>query len=254
MSNVIQEKLNGIIFDFESGSREIASKVFSFVHEFLNTASNNDWKAELSEYLQAISSKKKSMAIIKNQTSILQEMIADAKTMMELNIKLQNFEYEFKSVLSKIIENARIEIFNEKKSYRIITCSYSSNIREILLYFSKNISIQLFVVKSIFKNKDVSAKYKTDFASSPIAIRHIEQSEIAFNINYIDLGMIGADAVIDNNYVINGTPSLLLAENLLGGNHPFYSIAEKLKFTDDIEIEEGFDKIPIKYITKIITE
>jgi translation initiation factor 2B subunit (eIF-2B alpha/beta/delta family) len=254
MNNSYQEKLNLIINDYQSGSREIATNVFDFVLDFVNNANTDNWQNELSQYLSKIAMQKKSMAIVKNQILQIQNFLSICKNKSEFLQKLQNVEINFKDSINRIINTLQLEIFNQNDKYKIITCSYSSTIRDVLLHFSNICRIDIYLIVSIFKNKNVTEKYVNDFVNSSIKVQTLELSNIESVIREIDFGMIGSDAVVTDKYIINGFPSLLLAKELKKVNLPFYVVSEKLKFIDEIEMEDGFDKIPINLITKIITD
>ncbi|HOV92899.1 MAG TPA: hypothetical protein PLC04_07480 [Candidatus Kapabacteria bacterium] len=254
MNNSYQEKLNLIINDYQSGSREIATNVFDFVLDFVNNANTDNWQNELSQYLSKIAMQKKSMAIVKNQILQIQNFLSICKNKYEFLQKLQNVEINFKDSINRIINTLQLEIFNQNDKYKIITCSYSSTIRDVLLHFSNICRIDIYLIVSIFKNKNVTEKYVNDFVNSSIKVQTLELSNIESVIREIDFGMIGSDAVVTDKYIINGFPSLLLAKELKKVNLPFYVVSEKLKFIDEIEMEDGFDKIPINLITKIITD
>ncbi len=254
MNNSYQEKLNLIINDYQNGSREIATNVFDFVLDFVNNANTDNWQNELSQYLSKIAMQKKSMAIVKNQILQIQNFLSICKNKSEFLQKLQNVEINFKDSINRIINTLQLEIFNQNDKYKIITCSYSSTIRDVLLHFSNICRIDIYLIVSIFKNKNVTEKYVNDFVNSSIKVQTLELNNIESVIREIDFGMIGSDAVVTDKYIINGFPSLLLAKELKKVNLPFYVVSEKLKFIDEIEMEDGFDKIPINLITKIITD
>jgi len=254
MNNLYQERLNGIIYDFQSGSREIALKLFSFVREFVTSANTYSWKSELTQYLAEIESHINSMAIIKNIILQIQNFLSTSASKADFLQKIENFEIEFHYVINRIINNLRLEIFNRPKQYTIITCSYSSTINNILIHFSKIFRIDVYLIKSLFKNTDVSEQYINDFANSTINAYSIGLDEIKSINGKVDFGIIGSDAVVIDKYIINGFPSLMLAKELSKLEYSLYVISEKLKFTEEIDTEEGFDKIPICLITKIITD
>jgi translation initiation factor 2B subunit (eIF-2B alpha/beta/delta family) len=71
------------------------------------------------------------------------------------------------------------------------------------------------------------------------------------------LGLIGADAVFADGSVINGTPSLSLAEALAGRGAPLYVVASSWKLLSEPPrppLEPGFDLVPARLITEIIVE
>jgi translation initiation factor 2B subunit (eIF-2B alpha/beta/delta family) len=72
--------------------------------------------------------------------------------------------------------------------------------------------------------------------------------------------MVGADSILDNGSLINGTPTLIIAEAAKERQIPFYVVCETTKFSAlrlagrHLWLEEGFEVIPPHLITRIITE
>ena len=72
--------------------------------------------------------------------------------------------------------------------------------------------------------------------------------------------MVGADSILDNGSLINGTPTLIIAEAAKEKQIPFYVVCDTTKFSAlrlagrHLWLEEGFEMIPPNLITRIITE
>lgn len=72
--------------------------------------------------------------------------------------------------------------------------------------------------------------------------------------------MVGADSILDNGSLINGAPTLMIAEAAKENGIPFYVVCETTKFSAlrltgrHLWLEEGFEVIPPHLITRIITE
>ena len=66
------------------------------------------------------------------------------------------------------------------------------------------------------------------------------------------MAIVGADAV-SPGFVVNGSPSLHLAESICGLS-PFYVVCERIKFAREVEATDGFDRIPIPLVSGVITE
>ncbi len=70
-------------------------------------------------------------------------------------------------------------------------------------------------------------------------------------------GLIGADAVFADGSVLNGRPSLSLAEALAAVGAPLYVVATSWKLLPEPPrppVEPGFDLVPGRLITAVITE
>lgn len=72
--------------------------------------------------------------------------------------------------------------------------------------------------------------------------------------------LVGADSILDNGSLINGPPTLIIAEAAKEKQIPFYVVCETTKFSAlrlagrHLWLEEGFEVIPPQLITRIITE
>lgn len=72
--------------------------------------------------------------------------------------------------------------------------------------------------------------------------------------------MVGADSILDNGSLINGTPTLIIAEAAKEKQIPFYVVCDTTKFSAlrlagrHLWLEEGFEMVPPNLITRIITE
>jgi translation initiation factor 2B subunit (eIF-2B alpha/beta/delta family) len=72
--------------------------------------------------------------------------------------------------------------------------------------------------------------------------------------------LVGADSILDNGSLINGSPTLTIAEAAKERKIPFYVVCETTKFSAlrlvgrHLWLEEGFEVIPPHLITRIITE
>jgi translation initiation factor 2B subunit (eIF-2B alpha/beta/delta family) len=72
--------------------------------------------------------------------------------------------------------------------------------------------------------------------------------------------LVGADSILDNGSLINGSPTLIIAEAAKESKIPFYVVCETTKFSAlrlagrHLWLEEGFEVVPPHLITRIITE
>jgi len=69
----------------------------------------------------------------------------------------------------------------------------------------------------------------------------------------IAMGLLGADRVAPDGSMINGVPSLLLAERLKGVA-PLYVAAETFKLDDGEQVEDGFEPVPASMIAGYVTD
>ena len=70
--------------------------------------------------------------------------------------------------------------------------------------------------------------------------------------NRPNIAIVGADSVTPE-FIVNGSPSLHLAESVRC-LAPFYVVCERIKFTRETQVADGFDRIPVSLVSGIITE
>jgi translation initiation factor eIF-2B subunit delta len=72
--------------------------------------------------------------------------------------------------------------------------------------------------------------------------------------------LVGADSLLYDGSVLNGSPTYELAAEAKKCGAPFYSVCETTKANAlsgrgrNVEVKEGFDRVPPQLITGIITE
>jgi translation initiation factor eIF-2B subunit delta len=88
----------------------------------------------------------------------------------------------------------------------------------------------------------------------------VPDDQIGWHVARADVILCGADAVSLHGWLINGAPSLELAEVAARKKKPFYIVCETAKF--DVRgflaglrrAEPGFDMVPLELVTGIVTE
>jgi translation initiation factor 2B subunit (eIF-2B alpha/beta/delta family) len=143
----------------------------------------------------------------------------------------------------------------------LITCSYSTTVCQVLeLASNRETRFRVMVAESRFNNNaygEIAARHLMKFQ---IPIEIIPDSSINFRISKADKALVGADSITGDGYLINGKPTLLLAQAAKSKNIPFYVACESSKFTirgyvtKSVELEPGFDRVPLNLVTGIITE
>jgi len=143
----------------------------------------------------------------------------------------------------------------------ILTCSYSSLIISALI-ISKNRGNKLNVFVTESKWSDISYGKMTvsELTNNSISAKVIPDSEIKRYLDRITIAVTGADCILADGTVINGKPSLQLAQRASSAKLRYYVMCETAKFdlnktkNKDSALEEGFDLIPSNLITGLITE
>lgn len=140
----------------------------------------------------------------------------------------------------------------------LITCSYSSTIAEtVKTAYAEGKRFDIIIARSC--PKDSPYAYGEIMAAKlevPLNIKVIADENIPSYLAQADYALIGADAVLHDRSVINGYPSLFLAEASFQHKIPFYVVCEPHKVAGENfrpHLEAGFELIPAPFITAIIT-
>ena len=143
----------------------------------------------------------------------------------------------------------------------VITCSYSSTVCEALkLAKQKGKEFQVLVAESRIKEKAYGEITAKQLKQHLIPVQVVPDKYILLHISKADKALVGADSILSDGSLINGTPTHTLASAAKEQNIPFYTVCETAKFDTQgciaqaSEPEPGFDKTPSDLITGIITE
>jgi translation initiation factor 2B subunit (eIF-2B alpha/beta/delta family) len=168
--------------------------------------------------------------------------------------------------LSKEIEQARLKVIEEGvqlilPNMTVMTCSYSSAVVACLIQAcQKGHRINLLAAQS--KSTSNGLAYgellAQELAEENIFCQVFSEASINDLLTRTDIILLGADAVLSNGSLVNGYPSLALAQAAFASSKaiPVYTLCETIKFASDSSpiLEEGCDMIPGIYLTGIITE
>ena len=148
-------------------------------------------------------------------------------------------------------------------SDQLATCSYSSTVYETLKAAKKQgKSIKVFIAES--KTEDSTLQHgqtlATALKSIKITTEVFPDNEISMHIPKTKIVIVGADSLLCDGSIINGTPTHKIALEAKETGIPFYSVCETTKINTlsylgkKISIEKGFELIPSNLITEIVTE
>ncbi len=260
MSFKVDSKLQSIINDKKSGSRELLN---SLVKYFYYNVESLDINPELLEFLKE---RFNNFTTITNFLSHL-ESICDDKT------RLQNFLKKKLSSDKKVIEN----IFKDSLPYlsdkkKIITLSNSSTLRNLFSYYS-DYNLKFFVCES--RPKFEGRTFARNLSSYGFEVKIITDAMMAEHVKLSDAAVIGADQILADGSVVNKVGSLQLAIICKHFGKPLFVIADKTKKTrkksfikdnqpakeiisnisELIEVENYyFERINNNLITRVITD
>jgi ribose 1,5-bisphosphate isomerase len=165
---------------------------------------------------------------------------------------------ELETSRQQVIENGAALISSEMT---IMTCSYSSVVIACLLQARRQgKSFNLLAAQSQLLPHHLAYGeiMVGELAQQNVPGQVFPDSDVENLVKKADLILLGADAVLADGSLINGYPSLNMAQAAFDSpkSIPVYVLCETLKFaTQTLPVsEEGFDTVPKAYLTGIITE
>jgi translation initiation factor 2B subunit (eIF-2B alpha/beta/delta family) len=153
--------------------------------------------------------------------------------------------------------NAATAIF---KNDTILTCSYSAMmVRTFRAARERNPNFNVMICRSSVNEIQYGARLKEELDRHGISSDIIEDNEIGGRVQSANEIMLGADAVLQNGDIINGTPSRALVEAAEARGLLVFFVCEDAKFdvanaVKNGNLETGLDLVPGKLWTTIITE
>jgi len=266
---IIDSKIENIKIDKKSGGRQLAIKALNILMFITQTSYGNsieDFIEDFNYFGNKIIKARPNIASIQNLVGTI---------LFEVNRKRYESLNSLKgSIVSKIDEiNSDYElnlqsIFDYtldmiKDSKNIITCSYSSTISKILIKSKQN-GIDFVIMIAESKSIDSSISYGKQMVQElkpfEIALEIFPDNAIRDYIKRTNCAIVGADSILADGSVINGTPTFKVALASKENDIPFYTVCDSTKFNisslkgQKIKLEDGFDLVPSNHITGIITE
>ncbi len=227
---------------------------------------------ELKVVARALLEAKPSMASITNAVSRLVYEVAQQYEREKDLDSLKLFAQSTCTELIKASEGAVAMIAQRASQLietgdRVFTCSYSATVCQALKTAREaGKSFPVIVAESKSPSgRGYGMMAAEEIGSYGIPAEIVPDDAIRSNATRANKVLIGADSVLSDGSLINGTPSYELAIAARERGVPFYALCEQSKFTPDVlrrrghlvqepELEVGFDRIPARLITGILTE
>ena len=136
----------------------------------------------------------------------------------------------------------------------MITCSYSSTICHAFR-IAKNGGKEIEVI-ALESQSHGEATFQ-ELRSHDISVEVVPDDAVKNHISRAKTVLVGADSILDDGSLINGTPTYELAAAARKASVPFYSVCESAKLdarSHRPKLEKGFDLVPARLIAGIITE
>lgn len=265
----IYDKIKDIKLDRRSGASQLARKalrVLKFVAQTSEKEVREGFLEDFNNVGRRLFKTRPSMAPIQNLVGrVLYEVNTEEKGDLTL---LRNF------AISKIDELciASELAAQEASEYgavmiddfeKVITCSYSSTICESFrLAKRQGRNFRVFIAESRSGDDRI---YHGRFAAKELEHHRIptevfSDDAVSFYASRANKALVGADSLLADGSLINGTPTHNVALAAKDSGIPFYTVCETTKFNilsnfgRTPELEKGFDLTPSKLVTGILTE
>jgi translation initiation factor eIF-2B subunit delta len=265
----LDKKTRDITFDRLSGASQLARKTLGVLRYFAQknkTESYQEFIEDFTELGKTLFESRPDMAPVQN---LVAQTVYEVNTLKQHDlVSVRNFAVsridelrkQSENAVKKSAEHAATVIAN---SGTVATCSYSSTICEtIKVAKQKGKRFKVLVAESR------SADYRFRYGQTLVKVLKLvnvnaevfADDQISKYVKKVDSVLVGADSLLCDGSVINGSPSYELAVEAKKCGIPFYSVFETTKANalsclgKTVEVKEGFDMVPPQLITGVITE
>jgi translation initiation factor eIF-2B subunit delta len=265
----LTDRISEIQLDMTSGASQLARKTLDTLEYFAQQRESKtvkEFKEDMKELGIRLLKTKPGMAPIQNAAAqIVYEINASEEHCLDslrkfAKSRIDELRQEFTIALEKAAKWGATIISN---SDHLTTCSYSSTVYETLRAAKnqgKTFKVYVPESRSEDNNLQHGQTLATILKSTNIPAKIFPDNEIHKYIRMTKTVIVGADSLLCDGSLINGTPTLEVALKAKEHNIPFYSVCETAKVNalsymgKRIELEKGFELIPSNLITAIITE
>ena len=144
-----------------------------------------------------------------------------------------------------------------EKRDTLMTCSYSSTVCQAFrIAKDEGKTIEVVALESGSHGKATAGELR----SYAISVEVVPDDAVKEHISRTRKVLVGADSILGDGSLVNGTPTHELAAAAKEADIPFYPVCETAKFNvasylgQRMELEGGFDLVPPRLIAGIITE
>ncbi|MFA5066146.1 MAG: hypothetical protein WC566_11890 [Dehalococcoidia bacterium] len=265
----LRKNISALKKDREHGAGWLTLRALEILREAasLDTAESSDkLLSSLTGVVSALISARPSMVSIANYAIYYQEEIESAAATSRSPQRLKKAAF---SIADRLIRRqqkytaaaARNAVALVGKRSIVMICSYSSSVCSALeLARRGGRDFKVLAIQSRYKKISYGEMALRRLRESGISGSIVPDSQIGWQAARADLVLCGADGVSLHGWLINGTPSLELAQTALRKKRPFYAVCETSKIdarglTAGLpEPEPGFDLVPLDMLSGLITE
>ena len=266
---LFSDKIRQIESDRTSGASQISRNALEVLRFFVLTSKNQTYQRFVEDFNQVcrqLFHARPNMAPVQNlvaQFNYYVNTFADRDLVSVRKFALSRADElckESEVAFSKSAEWASNVIAD---SVCLATCSYSSTVCETLkVAKNQGKNFKVFVAESRTHDNNFCHGQFLVTCLKPLNIQTevFPDNEIQRYVPKTNCVLVGADSVLHDGSIINGTPTLELAVNANECEIPFHSVCETTKVNclsylgKKVELKQGFDVVPAHLVKGIITE
>ncbi len=265
----LRKSISALKKDREHGAGWLTAQALMILREAasLDPAETiNGLLSSLNDVVSALIGARPSMVSIANYALYFQSEVETAAATSRSPLRLKKAAY---SIANRLIRReqksaaaaARHAAALVGKRSIIMTCSYSSAVCSALeLARRGGKDFKVLAVQSRYKRISYGEMVLGRLQESGISGRIVPDSQIGWHVARADLVLCGADCVSLHGWLLNGSPTLELAQAAVRKKRPFYTVGETSKIdarglTAGLPASEpGFDWVPLEMLSGLITE
>ena len=264
----VTQRVEHLKNDNEHGAHELTIIALNEVRASIEKFQADD-EAKLYQFflavLQAFAFARPSMSSIANSMATIKyEVDKETRSGQSLQesiiASIKNQAPRFEMSVSEVVSHSANLIADNST---VMTCSYSSTVFTIFLKaqnMGKKLNGLTVRSPSLDGSIDYGSQLYKKLRSEDLQATVIDGEAIGKRMRSADMVLVGADSLLSDGSIVNGSPTLQLAYEATEKKTPFYVACETWKvnptspqeFTSSIEA--GMDLVPSELITAIITE
>ena len=264
---MLSEKIQQIKQDHTNGASQIARNALNVLKFFIQTnktKTSSGFKTEFRKVGRQLFEARPNMAPVQNLVAQTVYKVLDHDECNLDSIRkfaLSNIDKLYAQSQLAVKQSAQNATAIIKDCRIIATCSFSSTVCETFKTAKQQGKrLKVFVGESKVGKTSYGKAIAQFLESINVPVSVFADAKISRYVSNSDCVLVGADSLLHDGSIINGTPTLSIAVEAKKQDKSFYSVCETTKINissyqgKQLDLEYGFECIPVNLITEIITE
>jgi translation initiation factor 2B subunit (eIF-2B alpha/beta/delta family) len=265
----LRKSINGLKKDGEHGAGWLTMRALEILREAASldqSATEDKFMASLGSVIAALLEARPAMVSIANYALYYRDELGAAALTSRSPQRLKKAAFSIADRLIKLHQkSAAAAARNAARLVTgrsiVMTCSYSSAVCSALEMARRGgRDFKVLAVESLHRKVSYGELTLRRLQQSGITGRIVPDSQVGWQAARADLMLCGADSVSLHGWMINGTPSLELAQMARRRGRPFYAVCEISKIdargltAGMREADPGLDMLPLELLSGLVTE